>query len=554
MCGIVGYWAKESVLDFKHIDSLMIDAEKRGSNGVGIAIIDTKNKTTITYRSDKSYSQIKDDIQKMYDNQMKLNNLFFGLCRAQPETEPPSTPDDENMQPVFIKDDSREMTLIHNGAISSPCINELKQHYDFKTNIDSEAIIRSYQFYNYDIKKAIENISGGIAALMYDNLTNQLHIINTHNPLSQGYIKGYGFILHSSFEAIDKVVFNITHAKRDGMAVWEYWYHHPLSPFRIMTIDLESGFIQKIPFEPRYIHPVWKHKYTLENTKNPKTKYLVCASGGIDSGTTLAILKLLDYDIEAIHFKYGHRGEKCEEWAITNICEQLDIPLKIFDLSNIYKDIDSFSMLTNSKSEILTGSANSVKTTNAWTSGRNMVFMSLLGAYAESLILQNYYDKVFIASGMTNLSESGSYPDNSENFSSAVMSMFKIGTLCGNRIKIFQGLSNLLKSEQWYLMWKLGKLDLFKYTISCDRPYWDEIKQRAYNCDMQCGSTNLSRWAAMMAGVDDPREFHKYDDNKYIAHKPKNLKVKNLNIDSIINRILDVSESDKSKLKDMVNI
>ena len=68
---------------------------------------------------------------------------------------------------------------------------------------------------------------------------------------------------------------------------------------------------------------------------------LVSCSGGLDSTTTLAMLKLAGYEnIIACHFDYGCRSGSAEKIAITNICKELDVPLKIFDISQLMKSID----------------------------------------------------------------------------------------------------------------------------------------------------------------------------------------------------------------------
>ena len=558
MCGIVGFWARDSLLDWNVMDMLFTEAEKRGQDGFGICIITHKNsdnyRRIYTRKWKESYSKIKHEVEGFYNLHAFQDSITLGICRAQPETEPIT--DEKNMQPiVYIDKKGNQFVLVHNGAISSHSYNEILfyKEDDFTTDIDSEAIIHAYRHYNYDIIKTMENgIAGGVAAILYDNRTEQLHIITTHSPLAEGYIKGVGYIIHSSYEAIDKIVSDYTSAKRDGMNVWEYWYHHPLNPHTVYSLDLDSGFLRIKEFEPKYDHPIWKKEKQLYKIEKPRTKILVSASGGIDSTSTLAILKKLNYDVTAVHFKYGHRGEKCEEWAIKNICDKLGIELKIFDLRDVYKQIDNFSMLTNEEVPITTCSTNTIRTTVAWTSGRNMVFATLLGAYAESLILRNGYDEVRIAAGWNSLSEEGSYPDNSQPFNDALQNLFKLGTLCGNRIKPFLGLSNLLKSEYWYLAYKLGFLDLFEYTISCDRPYWSEEEQRAYNCDGQCGSTNLSIWASKIAGVEDPREFYHYNDDYYKAYKPKGLVKREINVNDIIDRILDITDEDKKVLKSMI--
>ena len=120
-----------------------------------------------------------------------------------------------------------------------------------------------------------------------------------------------------------------------------------------------------------------------------KELVLVSCSGGMDSSTTLSILKLAEYEnIRAVHFKYGHRGEECEETAITNVCKVMEIPLTVFDISENYKamGVEDISMLANKDSKIITGTEAGLKTTAAWHPARNLLFMNYMIALAESEI------------------------------------------------------------------------------------------------------------------------------------------------------------------------
>jgi 7-cyano-7-deazaguanine synthase in queuosine biosynthesis len=271
---------------------------------------------------------------------------------------------------------------------------------------------------------------------------------------------------------------------------------------------------------------------------------LVAASSGLDSTLTLSILKLAGYkNIISCHFSYGHRGGDAEKLAITKICSLLDVPLKIFDLTSIYKEIDKESMLTNPLTKITTGTEEGLKQLDAWVSGRNMIFLSVMGALAEAETIKNNYSKIYLLGGFLSLTESGHYPDNSEYFLQTFLEHAKYGTLIGNRLEPLYCLSNLMKSELFVLIKYFHLENIYSETISCDRPIVKDGK--SYNCSKEgipaCGSGLLSYWGAKISGVEDKRRFYEVNDPEYKAYIPDHLKegfVRCSDINNIINRIL----------------
>jgi len=303
-----------------------------------------------------------------------------------------------------------------------------------------------------------------------------------------------------------------------------------------------------------------------------KELVLVCCSGGFDSSMTLAILKLSGYkNVIACHYKYGHRGQNAEEIAIKNVCKELDIPLRIFDIESIYNEIgtDNISMLQNENAEIVTGTTKGLKTTAAWTPARNLLFLTIMGALGEAECMRHDYKTIYLAGGMLQLTESATYPDNTPYFIEAVRGALKYGTLIGNRFKPLYCLSNLMKSEQFWLMKEFKLTNVYKHTISCDRPIVhcsgepgteDEIVE-ARNCMKDgmpaCGSGLLSFWSSKMCNMNDMelRNFYEVYDPEYVAHIPghiKNQATKTPDVNDIIDRILLPPEKIK-RLKEILN-
>lgn len=272
---------------------------------------------------------------------------------------------------------------------------------------------------------------------------------------------------------------------------------------------------------------------------------LVSCSGGLDSTTTLAMLKLAGYkNVIACHFDYGCRSGEAEKIAITNICKELDIPLKIFDISQLMKSIDTTSMLMDKDAAVTTGTSEDIKTTAAWVHCRNGLFLTIMAAFAEAQVFKYDYDKVYFLGGFLNLTESGTYVDNSEYFQNSAMEFFKYATLIGNRIEPCYGLSDLMKFEQFALIKQFDLFHAYRHAISCDRA--KVIDGVPHNCMKDgipaCGSGLLSYWGSKMVGLDDTkiRKFYEVDDPDFKPLIPGHIKdnaQNNYDIHKIIDRI-----------------
>jgi len=179
--------------------------------------------------------------------------------RAAPETEPP-TNDAEKIQPIRSLDDGNGCCVVlHNGAVSNRIYLELKDwadknNYKYTSNIDSEAIIVSYLKHNKNMKTAFEYLSGGFACLLYDEKRDLLYVVNDHMQISHGYSRTIGgFILHSDNDAITQIIKDAHGVTKNGLCTWENYYNHYLDGGYIRMLDLDSGFMSKEKYRPRYI-------------------------------------------------------------------------------------------------------------------------------------------------------------------------------------------------------------------------------------------------------------------------------------------------------------
>jgi len=549
------FFARESVPDIEVLDTLFRWGEKRGSDGFGLVKISKDGRVSTRLYPKETYSNYSKDVKNYLSKNLKIGDIILAISRALPETESPSS--SKNMQPIVNGD----LILVHNGAITKRIHDELIQwsketnEFKFTTNIDSEAILAAYTKFNFNMKQAMEYISGGVASIIIDNKKRKIYLITDFKPLAHCYVRGVGYFIASDNDCLREIVEKLTHSPRDGINLWEYWYSHYLRGQRIKEIDIDSGMTTTISYNPRYITQDW------DSSKKEIGKELcvVACSGGLDSSITLAILKLAGYEnIIACHFRYGHRGEDAENMAIEKITYKLKISLRKLDIWPLIEEFGKSSMLIDKNRPITTGTIGGLKKLDAWVNGRNMLFLSSMGSLAESEVMKHNYEKVYLLGGFLNLSEAGTYPDNSEYFLQSFLEHSLYGTLVGNRFKPLYCLSNLMKSELFVLIKEFGLEDIYRETISCDRPLI--VNGRQCNCSKNgipaCGSGLLSYWASKISGLEDNRNFYEVDDPSYEAYIPEHIKdnfSRKPDIGGIINRILlpkDKLENLKKNLKE----
>jgi queuosine biosynthesis protein QueC len=374
------------------------------------------------------------------------------------------------------------------------------------------------------MKKTMEILQGAFAFSLLDKNKNILYLVTSYLPLSHMYIKGYGYFFHSDLSCLEYIRKKIIGCVRDGMNLWESWYCHSLEPYSIYELDLESGFQNKIEYIPNFYCPAW-----YKDKENKDILSIVIASGGIDSGMTGYLLKIAKMNPLFLHFNYGRHSQECEQLSIEKLSKKLGIPLTIINLNSIFSKMNS--SLIDKNIIIDTGTNIGMKSTSAWVPGRNAIFGTITLSIAEDLIFKENYNKIYIASGFSQLSEETSgYPDNSTRFINSMMEMAKFGFISSSKIEFISVLENITKTEEWFLGDKLGFP--FECTVSCDYPILKDGD--LYLCE-ECGSTKLSKWAAHRAGVKDPRKF--YNSKLPSDKEMKNLSILQLNFEEIINRL-----------------
>ncbi len=532
MCGILSFFASESGINKNQLDILFTDAEIRGQDGVGVSIIDPEKKQSWNFKTSKSYSKSKNEVLEFCMEHMKLNFILLGICRNAPETESLTDKSniDNTMQPIIFDD----FIYVHNGAISSIDVDKYKKK--MKTKIDSEVIGLSYIDNNRQLKETMESIHGGWSLIMYDLKHKRLNTVSSFIPLAHGYVKGFGYIVHSSINSIRKVVEDVKNKPAYFTRMWEDFYVDEERPYNIFSLDIDSGLMTDKEYKHNFIHPVWKQKNDLGD------RYLVLASSGIDSTSTIAYLKNKNYPVTAIHFLYNQKSEEAEKVAFLKIVEKLGVDYIVYDLKNIYSTMMESSMLLSNDINVQTGM--NVKSTQAWVPNRNGLFMNIALAYAEHLILNNQYSNVYIAGGYPNISEEAIYPDNTGRFvDSLIKNTARYSTLAGaqKRIKWINCMAGLTKTEELLLLKHFGYDYLFEYTVSCDRAKINEfgdVVQCSKNGIPACGSGKLSYWAAKKSNIIDKRKYYEIEDDNYKHYKPDYMNDKKINITYDINDII----------------
>lgn len=541
MAGIFAFISYETSLTNDDFDILFRAIEKRGEYGTGLVIIDNEtNEIVELLRSDKCYSAIKTDIKKLvhkYYNKRK--HTFIGSTTSISETKKLSNSTVHNLQKTIqpIVDKKNNIVLVHNGAISE--IDEERFRDEKQTDLDSEVIALSYLDSDKNIKKSLESISGGWSFIMSDLDSSKLIIGSSFIPLAHGYMQGLGYIAHSNIEAIDKVFSNYRDTKYDKL--WDNFYLQEMDAFNYYEINTQTTKMNYGHYTHKFIHPVWK-----DNVTN-KSKFIVMASSGVDSTTTLAYLKrTMNVDVMALHFLYGSRSQEAELHAVKKICEMLDVELMVLDIQKTYETVKEASLLLDENIRVNTGE--NLKTTDAWVPNRNALFINNAVTLAESLILKNLYSDVFITGGYPNIAEEAFYPDNSQRFVDAVINTTKFSTLPGSRNKIrwYNPFQNLNKTEELILMKSIEEY-LYGLTVSCDSP--KILDGRVYQCRKgayaACGTGRESQRACAKAGITDTRSYYEVEGD-FNLPVDEEIEPELIELESILKKINPIPTEDKN--------
>lgn len=217
------------------------------------------------------------------------------------------------------------------------------------------------------------------------------------------------------------------------------------------------------------------------------TRAVVLLSGGIDSSTTLAIVKESGFELYALTFDYGQRNnielESARKVAGT-------IGVKEHKIFNLNLGGVARSALTGD-SEIPKGRKIDREVPVTYVPARNTIFLSIALAWAEVLGAQD----IFI--GANALDYSG-YPDCRPEYIEAFQKLAKVAIASGG-VKIHAPLIDMTKVE---IIQKGASLGVdYSNTWSCYDP---EAEQKACG---ECDSCRIRRRGFEKAGMTDPMVY-----------------------------------------------
>ena len=174
------------------------------------------------------------------------------------------------------------------------------------------------------------------------------------------------------------------------------------------------------------------------------TKALVVFSGGQDSTTCLLKARTQYDEVIAVSFFYSQK-HATELLRAQSICDELGVPLKIIDLTNIFSQVANCALL-NVNLEI----ANGEKYPNTFVDGRNHIFLS------TAAIVAKQHGITDIITGVCQTDYSG-YPDCRREFVDSLQTTLSLAM--DYPFNIITPLMYATKKETWAMADELGMLE-----------------------------------------------------------------------------------------------
>ena len=212
-------------------------------------------------------------------------------------------------------------------------------------------------------------------------------------------------------------------------------------------------------------------------------KSLILLSGGLDSLVSLGLAKE-KYNVSmALTFDYGQKSAFQEIETSENIC-------KYYNIEHVVLKLDWLKAITKtalvSENDVPTGNdlENSMESAKkVWVPNRNGLFLNIAGSYADS------FDYQYILIG-ANKEEAATFPDNTQEFISAVNNEFEYSTLVKPKV-----IAPLINSD---------KNDIVKKALDAELPL-ELIRSCYQNSQGHCGKCEscVRLKNALMANGDE---------------------------------------------------
>ncbi|MGP6207831.1 7-cyano-7-deazaguanine synthase QueC [Cuniculiplasma sp. SKW3] len=219
-------------------------------------------------------------------------------------------------------------------------------------------------------------------------------------------------------------------------------------------------------------------------------KAIVLMSGGLDSTTVLAYAISEGYDVIGISFDYGQR-HRIELESSKKIAEHYGIERRVFKID--LTQIGGSSLTSNI--DVEEGKIGREEVPNTYVPARNIVFLSIAGAYADI----DDIDTIMI--GVNAVDYSG-YPDCRPEFISSMERSLRLGLSRRQNLKILAPLQRMSKAE------------IIKMGMNLKAPY--ELTHSCYEGGSKacgkCDSCLLRLKGFMESGFVDPIQYEEYPE------------------------------------------
>lgn len=530
MCSIWGATIYD-VSDSKSLASMMtkmaVSAEDRGRDGTGVIVVYPKGET-FTYRSEKTPSDCKEELEAFLSKVLIRPCHVIGNDRYQPMSQPDSV-DPKARQPIQAAD----TICTHNGTFPEDDLLAGKYGFKLESGIDSEILPHMFRMKLNEIlsphipgedvpveiqdsvnemdrevaiQEALSEIAGGYACGLVDlKMPTHLFLFRNFKPLTVCY--------HTSSKL--KAVFFNSEKKNllagFGMSISpsglfdQTTKFHDLPPFMGMTLSVD----QLGTHEWEATNKILAHIPPLSVAKK---RALIIASGGMDSSLAAAISRKLEgNEVVLLHMNYNQIAWDRECEATHKVASILDCKVEEVDASMVGQ-WNSTSPLVKGGEPLPVG-MRSAESTICWTAARNLLFLTMAAAYAES----KGYAYIYSGAG---LEEAGAYCDNTLEFIKRFNDVSRFGTQTGVKVRL--AIARFMKPDIVRLATHLAP-EMMKYTWSCDtngyrqseHPGLDEVPKlfgnqkdarRYVPCGI-CGCCYTRRLAHKKAGVEDQQGY-----------------------------------------------